>query len=68
MDPPEDQYTIMQSKTFMSMNNHENQSSNAIVINNHQGQSKLKQKTGIKSNQSKTSDLLVSFDITCWGC
>ena len=39
MDPPEDQYTIMQSKTFMSMNNHENQSSNAIVINNQSNQS-----------------------------
>ena len=30
--------------------------------------SKLKQKISIKSNQSKTSDPLVSFDITCWGC
>ena len=39
MNPPEYQYTIMQSKTFMSMNNHEKQPSNAIIINIQSNQS-----------------------------
>ena len=73
MTPTSNHQNIIKKIIKDNQHNYQSKSSMTIKYLSRKQASKLNLKLtiidkNIKSNQSKTSDLLVSFDITCWAC